>query len=61
MEVGRKGGLVVGLGMLRPSSLVNSAVEVVLCVLQAEAVLRPRIGDFTGSSSSLECSFSEFS
>ena len=27
---GRKGGLVVGLEMLRPSSLVNSAVEVVL-------------------------------
>lgn len=42
--VALRGGLMVGLGTLRPSSLVSSAVDAALCVLQAEWVLNVRGG-----------------
>lgn len=50
-----------GLGTLRPSSLVNSAIDVVLGLLQVDCVLivRGGGGGSRGMSSSSVCSVSE--
>lgn len=60
IAVGGRGGLIAGLATLCPSSLVNSAVDVVLGLLQVDWVLKVRGGAREISSSSV-CSVSECS